>query len=46
MTKAVVQHMGFVEKTFHLCMIICTVGMWAPIYIRRKRQLERTTIFS
>lgn len=37
------QHMGAAEAAAHAVMIICTAGMWYPVYRHRKNKLGRTT---
>jgi hypothetical protein len=37
------QHMGAAEATLHAIMIVCTIGMWYPVYRHRKNKLARTT---
>jgi hypothetical protein len=41
--REVRQHMGAGELVFHSVMIICTVGLWYPVYRHRKNRKSRTT---
>jgi cytochrome b561 len=34
--------MGWIAITFHWTMIVCTVGLWTPIYLAARRR--RVTI--
>ena len=43
--RAVRQHMGATEGILHWTMIICTVGLWYPVYRHRRNALNRTTKF-
>lgn len=37
--------MGFILITFHWCMLICTVGLWTPVYLSaRRRRVSVTTV--
>lgn len=36
------QKMGWIAITFHWTMIVCTVGLWTPIYLAARRR--RVTI--
>jgi hypothetical protein len=40
--KTVQQHMGATEGTLHFVMILCTLGLWYPVYKHRKEKLART----
>jgi hypothetical protein len=35
--------MSVAEGTFHGLMIVCTMGLWYPIYRARKHQADRTS---
>jgi hypothetical protein len=35
--------MSAVEGMFHWTMIVCTVGIWYPVYRARKHAADRTT---
>lgn len=35
--------MSAIEGLFHALMIVCTVGMWYPVYRLRKHSVDRTT---
>ena len=35
--------MSVMEGAFHWFMIICTCGMWYPVYRARKHNADRTT---
>jgi hypothetical protein len=37
--------MGIIEGTFHWTMIICTAGLWLPVYLARRRSLKTVTKF-
>ena len=39
---SVEQHMHAAEAVFHGVMILCTLGLWYPVYRHRKNQLHRT----
>jgi hypothetical protein len=39
------RHMGAAEAVLHGVMILCTVGLWYPVYRHRKNKLSRTTRF-
>jgi cbb3-type cytochrome oxidase subunit 3 len=36
--------MSVAEGAFHAFMIICTCGVWYPVYRARKHQADRTTV--
>jgi len=36
--------MNGIEMIFHAVMIICTCGIWYPVYRGRKRSIGNTTI--
>ena len=36
--------MGAGEGAFHAFMIICTCGLWYPVYRMRKHAADRTTV--
>lgn len=38
-------HMHATEGMFHMIMMVCTFGLWYPIYKHRKNKLARTTRF-
>ena len=40
--KAVQQHMHATEAAIHAVMIICTLGLWYPVYRHRRNKLART----
>ena len=42
--KSVTRRMSAAEAVFHWIMILCTFGLWTPLYLTRKRKLERTTV--
>jgi hypothetical protein len=35
--------MGSGEGAFHAIMILCTCGLWYPVYRMRKHQADRTS---
>lgn len=37
--------MGVGEGIFHALMILCTCGVWYPVYRHRKNKLHRTVKF-
>ena len=39
------QHMSQPEKIVHAVLILCTFGLWYPVYHTRKKQIERVTRF-
>lgn len=39
------QNMGCVEEVFHWTMILCTCGLWLPVYIGRKRSMRSVTVY-
>ena len=42
--KAITQgKLGYGEELFHWCMIICSCGLWYPIYASRKRSKRTVT---
>lgn len=41
--REVEQHMSATEAGFHTFMIICTVGLWYPVYRHRHNKIARTT---
>jgi hypothetical protein len=41
--REVQQHMGATEGILHACMIVCTFGLWYPVYKHRRNKLARTT---
>jgi hypothetical protein len=41
--REVQRHMGAGEKSLHMLMCFCTLGLWYPIYRTRRGKLERTT---
>jgi hypothetical protein len=41
--REVEQRMSGIELILHALMIICTCGMWYPIYHVRKTAIKRTT---
>lgn len=44
--RAVTQgKLGAGEELFHWCMIICTCGLWYPVYASRKRSKRSVTRF-
>jgi hypothetical protein len=44
--RAVTQgNLGCIEETFHWTMIICTCGLWLPVYLSRKRSVRSVTRF-
>lgn len=40
---AVRRHMSVTETALHAVMILCTLGLWYPVYKHRKNKLARTT---
>ena len=36
------QHMSILEGTFHAFMLICTLGLWYPVYRARRRATSGT----
>lgn len=45
-SKAITQgNLGCLEEAFHWTMIICTCGLWIPVYISRKRSRRSVTTF-
>ena len=40
---SVQRHMHAAEGIIHWVMIICTVGLWYPVYRHRRNRLARTT---
>jgi hypothetical protein len=43
--KEVEQTMNPVEGLIHMVMILCTFGIWYPIYKSRKNAIHRTSKF-
>lgn len=44
--RAVTQgKLGYGEEMFHWCMIICSCGLWYPVYASRKRSKRSVTKF-
>jgi hypothetical protein len=43
--KEVEQKMGAAELAMYLLMILCTCGLWYPVYRHRKSKIERTSKF-
>jgi hypothetical protein len=41
--REVEQKMSAGELILHLTMILCTCGMWYPVYRSRKSKIDRTT---
>jgi cbb3-type cytochrome oxidase subunit 3 len=41
--KDVRGRMNPIEAVFHAVMIICTIGLWYPVYRSRKSKIARTT---
>ena len=39
------QPLSQTEKIFHAFMIICTLGLWTPVYWHRKRSQPMVTVF-
>lgn len=37
--------LGGIEELFHWTMIICTCGLWLPVYLSRKRSKRSVTVF-
>jgi hypothetical protein len=37
--------LGSLEELFHWTMIICTCGLWLPVYLSRKRSKRSVTTF-
>lgn len=37
--------LGIFEELFHWTMIICTCGLWLPVYLSRKRSKRSVTTF-
>jgi len=35
--------MSVIEGAFHALMIVCTCGLWYPVYRARKHAADRTT---
>lgn len=43
--REVQQHMHATEALLHGVMIMCTLGLWYPVYRHRKNKLARTSRF-
>ena len=41
--RTVQGHMSQPEKLLHTVLIMCTLGLWWPFYLIRKRQIKRTS---
>jgi hypothetical protein len=39
------RHMGMIETSLHMLAMVCTIGLWYPVYKHRKNKLSRTTRF-
>jgi hypothetical protein len=37
--------LGLIEELFHCMMIVCTCGLWLPVYLSRKRSKRSVTTF-
>lgn len=35
--------MGFLLHTFHVCMCVCTCGLWIPVYMSGLRKRKTVT---
>lgn len=45
-SKAITQgNLGCIEETVHWTLIVCTCGLWIPVYISRKRSKRSVTRF-